>query len=67
MTNCQKSPTKIDVWKMTKEEIKKLRLDKKMSRKQFGEMLGVEARTVEAWEQGLRNPSLSVLILLKRI
>jgi len=52
---------------MTKEDIKKLRLDKKMSRERFGEILGVEARTVEAWEQGLRNPSKSVLILLKRI
>ena len=48
-----------------RDYIRTLRKEWKMSRKQFGEMLGVEARTVEAWEQGLRNPSGAVKKLLE--
>ena len=38
-----------------------------LSRAQLADLLGVSARTVEAWEQGLRNPSKSALLLLKKI
>ena len=47
------------------DNIRNLCKKKKMTRKQFGEMLGVNARTVEAWEQGLRNPSRAVRKLLE--
>jgi len=47
------------------EEIRALREQKKMSRKEFGAMLGVNARTIESWEQGLRNPSGAVKKLLE--
>ena len=52
----QEEYNKLDIWEIRKS--------KKMSRKEFGAMLGVTARTVESWEQGLRNPSKSVLKLL---
>ena len=33
----------------------------------FGDKLGVSGRTVESWEQGLRNPSKAVLLLIKKV
>jgi DNA-binding transcriptional regulator YiaG len=39
----------------------------RQSRAWVGEQCGVSARTVEAWEQGVRQPSGSALLLLERL
>jgi len=41
----------------TKEEIKSIRENLKMTQKTFAQVLGVALRTVEAWEMGIRNPT----------
>ena len=40
---------------MTKEFVKKLRLDLKMSQKTFANLLGVSNKTIEKWEQGVNK------------
>ena len=50
---------------MTPEQLKAIRLKHGLSRKKLGEICGVSARTVESWEQGLRSPSKSAMMLLK--
>ena len=47
-------------------EIKRLRKSLKLNTKDFGKLVGVSGRTVESWEQGLRTPSKSAQILLKK-
>jgi transcriptional regulator with XRE-family HTH domain len=45
--------------------INKERLKRGLSRKEFGDKLGVAPRTVEAWEQGLRKPSKQIILLIE--
>lgn len=47
-------------------DIEKERLERKLSRKEVADRLGVKARTVAAWEQGYRNPSKQVELLVER-
>ena len=42
---------------MTPTEIKSLRKKTGLNTKDFGALIGVKAKTVESWEQGVRNPS----------
>ena len=46
-------------------DLKAIRSKYGLSRKQLAEICGVSARTVESWEQGLRSPSRSAMMLLK--
>ena len=46
-------------------KVAKLRQDMNLTQSQFAEMLGISPRTLEAWEQGRRNPSTSARVLLK--
>jgi DNA-binding transcriptional regulator YiaG len=52
---------------MTGAEIKEWRERIGQSRAWVGEHCGVSARTVEAWEQGVRHPGRSALMLLERL
>ncbi len=38
---------------MTKEEVKKMRVDNNLTQKQLAELIGVSTRTVQRWEAGL--------------
>ncbi|MGH9754221.1 MAG: helix-turn-helix domain-containing protein [Blastocatellia bacterium] len=49
---------------MKKQEIIKLREQLNLSQALFASMLNVSVRTVQAWEQGLREPSDAALKLL---
>ncbi len=49
------------------ELIKQIRHTNNLNTRQLGEKLGVTGRTVEAWEQGLRQPSKSAKILIEHI
>ena len=50
-----------------KSYIKSARKRLGINTKDFGEKIGVSGRTVEAWEQGRRNPNKSALILIKKL
>ena len=52
---------------MTGAEIREWRERLGQSRAWVGEKCGVSARTVEAWEQGVRQPGGSALLLLERL
>jgi len=52
---------------MTGAEIRAWRERLGQSRAWVGEQCGVSARTVEAWEQGVRQPGGSALLLLQRL
>ena len=43
------------------ENIRKLRLQKRLSQEGLGEMLGVSAQAVSKWEQGITSPDISLL------
>ena len=43
------------------ENIKSLRLQKRLSQEALGELLGVSAQAVSKWEQGLTSPDISLL------
>jgi len=47
--------------------IQKIRRKLGLNTVKFGNKLGVSGRTVESWEQGLRNPSKAVLLLIKKV
>ena len=47
--------------------IQKIRHKLGLNTVKFGNKLGVSGRTVESWEQGLRNPSKAVLLLIKKV
>ena len=49
---------------MNKQEIIKLREQLKLSQPLFAGLLNVSVKTVQAWEQGLRQPSDAALKLL---
>jgi len=42
---------------MDKDKIKQIRKQTGLNTEQFGALIGVGKKTVEAWEQGVRNPS----------
>ena len=46
------------------ENIRNLRLEKKLSQEKLGALLGVSAQAVSKWEQGLYSPDISLLPLL---
>ena len=48
-------------------KIEALRYSLGLSRAAFGNAVGVSSRTVESWEQGLRRPSKSALLLMQRL
>ena len=52
---------------MTPTEIKQIRKQTGMNAEKFGALVGVSKKTVEAWEQGVRNPSRSALKLIEII
>lgn len=47
--------------------IKTLRIERNMNQKQLATQLGVSASAIPAYEQGIRNPSLAVLIKLAHV
>lgn len=42
--------------------LKELRLEKKLSQRELGEILGVVNQTISFWESGSREPDLDTLI-----
>ncbi len=42
--------------------LKKLRLEKHLSQRKFGEIMGVVNQTVSSWEVGIREPDYDTLI-----
>lgn len=46
------------------ENIRKLRLQKRLSQERLGEMLGVSAQAVSKWEQGTTSPDISLLPII---
>ena len=52
---------------MTPTEIKALRKKAGLNTKDFGELVGVKAKTIEAWEQGVRNPSGPAIKILESL
>ena len=42
---------------MNQQEIKALRKQTGLNAEKFGALVGVSKKTVESWEQGVRNPS----------
>lgn len=36
--------------------IKEIRKERKLTRRELGEMMGIKARTIEGWENGPNNP-----------
>ena len=49
------------------EKIKRWRLGQGKTRVWLAEQCAVSPRTIEAWEQGARNPSGPALLLLERL
>ena len=49
------------------ENLKSLRLNKKLTQGQLAKMLNVDQRTVSAWEKGVCEPSFSMLLKLCEI
>lgn len=47
--------------------IKTLRIEKNINQKQLAVQLGVSASAIPAYEQGIRNPSLTVLIKMAHV
>lgn len=46
-------------------DVKHIREELEVSQNAFAKLLGVSVRTLQAWEQGKRNPSGAALSLLK--
>lgn len=56
------------VFKYTPLDVKKLRLQLKLSQKEFANLVQVNIRTLQNWEQGRRQPqgpALALLTILK--
>jgi DNA-binding transcriptional regulator YiaG len=51
----------------THHEIESFRKNYKLTRRSFGELLGVTVSTIYQWERGIRKPSTTAKILLSRI
>ena len=52
---------------MRPQEIKAIRKKTGLNAEMFGALVGVSKKTVESWEQGVRNPSRSALKLIEII
>ena len=52
---------------MNPQEIKDLRLEKKLTQEAFGEIFGVSKAAVSRWENGVDSPSGSAMKMLKRL
>ena len=46
------------------ENLKQLRITKGLTQSQLGELVGVNQRTVSAWEKGICEPKYAVLLKL---
>lgn len=46
--------------------LKQLRLEKGLSQRTFGEMMGVSNQTVSTWETGFREPDFDTLIKIAK-
>lgn len=46
------------------ENLRELRLGKKLTQKQLADLLKVDQRTISAWEKGVCEPSFSMLLKL---
>ncbi|MBE5754202.1 MAG: helix-turn-helix transcriptional regulator [Clostridiales bacterium] len=44
------------------ERLKELRIEKKLSQRQLGDILGVCNQTISFWETGSREPDLDMLV-----
>ncbi|MGN0806977.1 MAG: helix-turn-helix transcriptional regulator [Candidatus Coproplasma sp.] len=49
------------------ENLRQLRLGKKLSQADLASLLGVDQRTISSWEKGICEPSLSMLAKLCEI
>lgn len=49
------------------KELKKLRIKNSWTQKNLADKLAVSVRTIQAWEQGIRVPRESILVLLDKI
>ncbi len=47
-----------------KENLRQLRQEKKLTQGQLATLVGVDQRTVSAWEKGVCEPSLAIIIQL---
>jgi len=52
---------------MVSDQIKKLRIDNKLTQAEFGKKLGVSRTSVNAWEMGVSVPSLPIFIELSKL
>ena len=52
---------------MTPAEIKQIRKKSGLNAEKFGALIGVGKKTVEAWEQGVRNPSGPAIKILESL
>lgn len=50
-----------------KENLRRLRLEKGITQAQLAQKLGVDQRTISAWEKGVCEPSLSIILTLCEI
>lgn len=50
-----------------KENLRGLRISKKMSQKDLANLLNVDQRTVSAWEKGVCEPSFSMLYKICKV
>ncbi|MBQ6979623.1 MAG: helix-turn-helix transcriptional regulator [Clostridia bacterium] len=50
-----------------KENLRSLRISKKMSQKDLANLLNVDQRTVSAWEKGVCEPSFSMLYKICKV
>ena len=50
-----------------KENLRRLRIEKGMTQTQLAQKLGVDQRTISAWEKGVCEPSLSIVLTLCEI
>lgn len=60
-------PDVIPVKEYTKEDIKRIRTERKIPQRIFAEIIGVSQKTVEAWEAGTNRPTGSAKRLMQLI
>lgn len=51
---------------MISENIKKIRIENNLSQKEFANLLSVSNKTVSHWESGYTEPSLEIVIKIKK-
>lgn len=61
------APEVIPVKEYSKDDIKRLRTERRITQKVFAEIIGVSQKTVEAWETGTNRPTGSVFRLMQLI